>query len=55
MALLRALASGTSAASAAAASAPSVFWLGNQTSTVSLVTRAVQFMGSIVAWFRNGA
>src|SRR5689334_24227647 len=46
---------GTSAAAAAAANAASPLWVDTQISTLSGVTEAVQFCGSIVAWLKNGA
>ena len=45
------LAGGRPAASAAAASAASPFWVGVQTSQRSGVQSAVAFIGSMVAWF----
>ena len=45
------LVAGRPAASAAAASAASPFWVGVQTSQRSGVQTAVAFIGSMVAWF----
>ena len=47
--------SGGMKSAAAAARVASPFWLATQTSTLPSANFAVQFIGSMVAWFRKGA